>query len=228
MRDISHRPRSILAIAGALVLAATALAAPVLAKEGHAAALDAPVAGGTPGGTKLLIGMTVTVLDEGTTHLVDGTPIYVRLIGPDGSATRAPAQQGAPGHYTARVEVPASGVADIEVGIDGSTDMPLAITGTAVVPGAISARTAQVAPAVTPITPLARASAAAPPVAARPAAAPPAVVPAPQAAATASVAPVLLVAGLVALALLIGGAVVVSRRSRSAGRLPVSDRVREA
>ena len=166
MRNASHRPLAILAIAGALVLAATAPAAPVLAKEGLAAELDAPVAGGTPGGTKLLIGMTVTVLDEGTKHLVDGSPLYVRLIGPDGAATRALAQQGAPGHYTARVEVPASGVADIEVGIDGSTDMPLGITGTAIVPGAITARTAQVAPLVTPITPLAHASAAAPPVAA--------------------------------------------------------------
>ncbi len=111
MRNSSHRSLRVLAIAGALVLAATALAAPALAKEGLAAELDAPVAGGTPGGTKLLIGMTVTVLDEGTRHLVDGSPIYIRLVGPDGAVTRAMAQQGAPGHYTARIEVPASGVA---------------------------------------------------------------------------------------------------------------------
>lgn len=228
MRHASHRPRSILAIAGALVLVTATFAAPVLAKEGLAAELDVPVAGGTPGGTTLLIGMTVTVLDEGTRHLVDGTPIYVRLIGPDGAATRALAQQGAPGHYTARVEVPGSGVADIEVGINGSTDLPLAITGTAVVPGAIAAGTAQVAPIVTRITPVSRASAAAPPVAARPAVAPPAVVPAAQPAASAWVAPILLGAGLVALALLIAGSVVANRRSRSAGRLAVSDRVREA
>ncbi|HEY6569542.1 MAG TPA: hypothetical protein VIZ22_04590 [Candidatus Limnocylindrales bacterium] len=227
MRNPSHRPHRILAIAGALVLGATALAAPVLAKEGMAAELDAPVAGGTPGGTTLLIGMTVTVLYDGTQHLVDGSTLYVGLIGPDGAATRAMAQEGARGHYTARVEVPASGVAGIEVGFDGSTDRPLMITGTAIVPGAITARTAQVAPVVTPITPIARASAG-PPVVAKPAVAPPAVAPTAQPAATPSPAPMVLAAGLVALVLLIAAAVIASRRSRLVAGLPVSDPVREA
>ena len=136
------------AVLAALAIALVGFAAPVLAKESVDAQLEAPIARDTPGGTTLLLGVWVTMTDETGTHDVDGSPVYVRLTGPDGESSAAVAAQGRAGHYTVRVTVPESGVESVEVGIRGSTDLPFNLVGFTIVPGTISAKTAQAAPAI--------------------------------------------------------------------------------
>ena len=132
----------------ATVLALTA-APTALAKEWLEGTLDAPIAMGTPGGTEIIVGITVVAPDHetGEMHPVDGSPIYVRLTGPDGATTRAAATwDRIPGHYTARIAIPEGGARDIEIGIDGTTDMPMMLTSDPFAFGPITARTAQLAP----------------------------------------------------------------------------------
>ncbi|OGO54858.1 MAG: hypothetical protein A2V85_00465 [Chloroflexi bacterium RBG_16_72_14] len=198
-------------LAAILVLAQ---AAPVLAKEGLEARFDAPIARDTPGGTELEVGMRVTVPDGDTVRPVEGSPIYLRLIGPDGSSTWQLGREGrVSGHYTMRILVPAGGVSRVEAGIHGTTDLPITIVGDALVAGGITKGTAQVAPAAAAaLTPLPRASAPAPVTGEAP------VVPAASPAAIGDAAPVpwLLVIGAALLAVLAlgAGAVGVARRGR--------------
>lgn len=162
-----------LAIAVAL-LAAAVVAAPAAAKEFMEATLDAPIAMGTPGGTEILVGMTVSVSEPDGMHPVEGTPVYLKLIGRDGATTRAAgAGDHAAGHYTFRIAIPAGGARGLEVGIHGSSDLPIMLSGADPFTfGGITPRTAQLAPPLAPaITPLPRVAAPVQPVAA-PAAAP--------------------------------------------------------
>jgi hypothetical protein len=183
-----------IALAAILVLAA---AAPALAKEGLEARLDAPIARDTPGGSEIEVGMTVTVPDGDAVHPVEGSPIYLKLFGPDGSTTSQRGRGGrVAGHYTMRILVPVSGVSRVEVGIHGSTDLPITIVGDALVAGGITNATAQLAP---------------PPAAA--------LTPPPAAPADAAPVPWLLVIGVVALAMfgLGAAAMAVARRGRDGG-----------
>jgi len=198
-----------------------AVAAPVAAKENLEARLDAPIALGTPAGTVLLVGVTVTLPDGAVEHPVDGSPIYLRLTGRDGSATWAlGATDGRPGHYVMRIAVPAGGASAAEVGLHGSSDLPIRLVEEPFRAGPVTAGTAQVAPPQVPaLTPFPRASAAV--AATAPAAAPGALAPTPDT----SPAPLVAMGLIVALALVavIGGLLAV-RRGRSAldapGRAP--------
>ncbi len=146
---MDHPPRRLAAatvVVVMLAIALTAFAAPVLAKEGIDAQLEAPIARDTPGGTTLLLGVWVTMTDATGTHDVEGSPVYVRVIGPDGDSSSAVATQSRAGHYTVRVTVPESGVKGVEIGMRGTTDLPFNLVGFTIVPGSISAKTAQVAP----------------------------------------------------------------------------------
>jgi hypothetical protein len=150
------------AVAIALVLAASPTA---LGKEGMQARLDAPIARDAPGGTVLLVGMTVTVADGSVMRSVDGSPIYLRLFGPRGASTWELGRQDGTGrgHYTMRIVVPDGGVSRVEVGIHGTSDLAIEVIGQPVMAGGITGVTAQVAPAPLPaITPWPRASAAPP------------------------------------------------------------------
>jgi hypothetical protein len=163
MRHPTRRPAPLPAVVAALAIALTAFAAPALAKEGLDAQLEAPIARDTPGGTTLLLGVWVTMTDETGTHDVEGSPVYVRLTGPDGASSSAVASQSRAGHYTVRVTVPESGVEAVEVGMRGTTDLPFNLVGFTIVKGPISAKTAQASPAITPgSAPEARASVPAP------------------------------------------------------------------
>jgi hypothetical protein len=163
MQTSIRRTAAVPAMVAALAVVLTAFAAPVLAKEALDAQLEAPIARDTPGGTTLLLGIRLTMTDQTGTHDVDGSPVYVRLIGPDGASSRALATQSRAGHYVARVTVPQSGVRSVEVGMDASTDTPFNLVGFTIVPGSISARTAQVAPPIpAPSAPVARATLPAP------------------------------------------------------------------
>ena len=157
-----------IAVAAAL-LAVALLAAPVAAKEFVEARLDAPIAMGTPGGTEILVGIQVSVSEPDGMHPVEGTPIYLKLIGRDGATTRAAgAADRTPGHYTFRIAIPAGGARDLEIGIHGTSDLPVMLTGDDPFTfGGITARTAQLAPPLAPApTPVARAVAPIAPVAA--------------------------------------------------------------
>ena len=156
-----------IAVAAAL-LAVALLAAPVAAKEFVEARLDAPIAMGTPGGTEILVGIQVSVSEPDGIHPVEGTPMYLRLFGRDGSTTRAAAAADkTPGHYTFRIAIPAGGARDLEIGIHGTSDLPVMLGGDDPFTfGGITARTAQLAPPLAPApTPVARVAAPVAPVA---------------------------------------------------------------
>jgi len=222
------RPRATIAssfLAGLLaVLLLAAAALPALAKEFMQATLDAPIAMGTPGGTEILVGVTVTVPDGDVIHSVEGSPIYLKLVGRDGSFTRASGiPDQTPGHYMMRIVVPGGGARRAEVGIHGTTDLSIMLMADPFAFGGITARTAQVAPALAPpitppITPFPRASTGA---AAGTAAAgsEPAMAAAGTAAPGSGPSPLpSLLAGVVALAAVAGLALAMRRRSRLVAR----------
>lgn len=214
--------RAIVPVAG-LGFAAIAGGSPVVGKEMIAARFDAPIAWATPGGTTLLVGLTVTLAAGDTEDPIEGSPVYLLFNAPDRTTTLAFGREGPAGHYTFRIDVPAGGIRDVEVGIRGNTSLPVSIVGTALVPGGITARTAQVAPAPVPATTrIARATSPAAPAAVPVApalvpAAGPAAVPAaePPNAST----PVPVVVGLVAIALAaVSMTATAVRRARRDGR----------
>ncbi|HEY3336192.1 MAG TPA: hypothetical protein VGK16_13250 [Candidatus Limnocylindrales bacterium] len=161
MRSTVRPLRPAAVIVGTAFVVLWLAAAPVFSKEGMEARLDAPIAMGTPGGTEILVGVSVTVFDQtGAIHPVEGTPVYLRLIGRDGSSTRAAgAADPAPGHYTMRIAIPEGGARDIEIGIHGTSDLAIMVMNEPFVFGGITASTAQVAPPRAPaLTPLPRMS----------------------------------------------------------------------
>ena len=111
-------------------LAAVA-AGPALAKEGFQAFLDAPIGRDTPGGTTLLVGLTVSFPDGSVTHPVEGSPIYLELVGRDGSSVREMGREDTSGHYVVRIDVPPAGISAVEVGVRGTSDLPILLQGTA-------------------------------------------------------------------------------------------------
>ena len=152
----------------AAVLAASAilscLVVPVLGKEFLQARLDAPIALGTPPGTEILVGVTVTApAEDGTIVGVEGSPIQLIVTGRYGTTTRAAgAADGEPGHYTMRITIPDGGAREVEVVMHGTSDLPITLTADPFTFGGVTARTAQVAPPLAPpMTPFPRVSAAA-------------------------------------------------------------------
>jgi hypothetical protein len=125
----------------------TLLATPVAAKQWHEARFDAPIAMDTPGGTEILVGITVTTPTDEGLMLVEGSPIYLELTGRYGDTTRAAAApEGMPGHYTVRIAIPSGGAREAEIGTPGTPDMPMMVMNDPFTFGPITARTAQLAP----------------------------------------------------------------------------------
>jgi hypothetical protein len=157
------RTTRLAAIAAGLLL--LALVAPVAAKEGLVATLDAPIGMGTPAGTVIVVGLTVVGPDEtGNPHPVVGTPIYLRLTGQHGAFTReAAAADRVDGHYLVTIAIPEGGARAVEVGIHGTYDLPIGVEGETLVFGSVTGATAQLAapPASARPTPVAAAPAAA-------------------------------------------------------------------
>ena len=169
----------------------------------------------TPGGTEILVGITVTApSDDGRVPVV-GSPIYLKLTGRDGDTTRAAAAgERTEGHYTVRIAIPAGGAREAEVGIHGTSDLPMMIVSDPFTFGAITARTAQLAPPIaTPNVVRPAASIAAPAPVAAPARHPPRRRPLRSPAILAALA-------IVALAAL--GVAFVARRRHAAGPAPRS------
>jgi hypothetical protein len=193
------RPATHAALAAVLLaIGLTALAGPVLAKEDVQARLDAPVARDTPGGSTLLVGMTVSVPGATGWLPLTGSPVLLRLYSATGATTWALGTETTPGHYVMHIVVPAGGVAELQVAMHGTSDLPIGVMGTDLVVGGISPSTAQLAPSTAAIAPGA---------AAEPSAAP----------APAPLAGILLVVAVGLLGLL--AALSIIRRSRGPGRL---------
>lgn len=231
MRTLNRRTTTRLgtvpALLAALALAAVA-AGPALAKEGFQAFLDAPIGRDTPGGTTLLVGVSVIFPEGSVAHPVEGSPLYLELVGRDGSSVREMGREDKSGHYVVRIEVPPAGVGSVQIGVRGTSDLPIELLGLTLVPGGIDAQTAQAAPPLAPAaTPLARASVAPPAVA-------PAVVPATTPASAPAAAPstltIVLLVGAGAFAGLLAGiglTLAANRRSRMPGH-PSSEPAHEA
>jgi hypothetical protein len=146
----SRRP----AIAGLIAAGLLAsLAGPALAKDLLRAWFDAPIAFGTPERIEIIVGLTITALDDDA-HPVSGSPIFLRLTGRDGSSTTAlGTETSPPGHYSFRIEVPAGGPRDVEVGLTGATDLQVRIMNAPFAFGPVGRGTAQLAPPTTgPVT----------------------------------------------------------------------------
>jgi hypothetical protein len=212
------RPGAVPALLAALALAAAFAAGPAVAKEGFQAFLDAPIGRDTPGGTTLLVGVSVIFPDGSVTHPVEGSPLYLELVGRDGSSVQEMGREDKSGHYVIRIEVPPAGIASVDVGVRGTSDLPIELLGPALVPGGIDSQTAQAAPALPPApTPFARASVAPPAIA--PVAAP-ALAPSSTPADAPSTPFVVLLVGAAALAGLLAGVglmLAANRRSRLPG-----------
>lgn len=191
----------------------TLLVAPVAAKQWLEARFDAPIAMDTPGGTEILVGITVTAPAEEGINPVVGSPVYLKLTGRYGDTTRAAAAgDRAPGHYTVRIAIPAGGARDAEIGLHGTMDAPMMIMNDPFTFGSITARTAQLAPPLAApdvVQPAASVAAPAPAPVAPPAPAPALPVGA-------------LLAGLVIVGVAALAAALVARRRNSAGPTPRS------
>ena len=207
------RAVAVLAAATALLLIAVV---PAAAKEFLQARLEAPISFDSPPGAELQVAVLVTLPDGGENHPVDGSPIALRLYGPDGDSTEAPGITGsAPGRYVMRIEVPAGGARRLEVFLRGSSDLPIMLTEDPFTFKPMGNGTAQLWPAPVAAAPRAPVAVATP--ATRPAPQPqpqPVATPAPPAEAAPWLVPLLAVAGLAVLAL---GVVAAFGRSRSRG-----------
>jgi hypothetical protein len=142
------------------LLAALTLALPVAAKEGAEAKLDTALPRDAEPGSTIEVGWSVFALsDDGTQEPIQGSPVYLRLVGPDGTSatevlgTETPAGSG---HYTAAIQVPAGGIGEVIVGMIGEacdadggcqrSDLVFPLTDDPLVRGAAPVAPAPVAP----------------------------------------------------------------------------------
>ena len=113
-----HRPLiAVLAALTALLLGASM----VLAKEGATVALTDPIPRDADPGSTITVEFTVMVPGENGPTPMIGSPVFVRLVAPDGSTTESfgTEETGRPGTYRADVAVPAGGIASAEFGLRG-------------------------------------------------------------------------------------------------------------
>jgi hypothetical protein len=119
---MSRRTAALSAIVG--LVTAVSLALPVLAKEGAEAKLDTALPRDAEPGSTVKVGWSVFEIDGDTTHPIHGSPIYIRLVGPDGTSTTEVMGTEVPrgsGHYTASIEVPKGGIGEVIVGMVGES-----------------------------------------------------------------------------------------------------------
>jgi len=117
-----------IAILVAAVVVALAVAAPfALAKgeSGGLVTLAAPIPRDAEPGSSLTVTFKVTVPDEnGHPRPVTGSPIVLKLTGPDGTTTEGMGfERGTPGTYVANIRVPSSGIQSAIFGMRGTGTM---------------------------------------------------------------------------------------------------------
>lgn len=119
---MSRRTSAVSAIVG--LVTAFSLGLPVLAKEGAEAKLDTALPRDAEPGSTIKVGWSVFSIDGDETNPIYGSPVYIRLVGPDGTSvtevmgTEMP--QGS-GHYTASIQVPEGGIGKVIVGMVGES-----------------------------------------------------------------------------------------------------------
>ena len=109
---------SLLALLGALALAA----APALAKEGAEAKLDTAIPRDAEPGSTIEVGWSVFSIFDDKEEPVVGSPVYIRLVAPDGTTSTEVMGTELPsgsGHYVASIDVPAGGIGEVIVGMVG-------------------------------------------------------------------------------------------------------------
>jgi hypothetical protein len=107
------------------LVAALSLAGLALAKEGGIVTLAAPIPRDAEPGSTLTVEFTVMVPGENRMTPVQGSPMVLKLIGPDGATTEAMGhERGTPGTYVAVIKVPASGIASAAFGLRGTGLLP--------------------------------------------------------------------------------------------------------
>lgn len=110
---------AVIALVGIIALAA----APALAKEGAEAKLDTAIPRDAEPGSTIDVGWSVfSTFEDGRQEPIYGSPVYIRLVAPDGQASTEVAGTEKPsgsGHYMASIEVPAGGIGEVIVGMVG-------------------------------------------------------------------------------------------------------------
>ncbi len=137
------RALAVLVAVGALLLC---VVAPAAAKEFLEARLEAPISFQSPPGGELEVAVVLTVPDGDVEHLVDGSPLWLRLIGPDGDTTEAPGTMAAAGRYVMHIDVPDGGPQRLELYLRGAEGFPIFLTEDPFTFRPIGAGTAQLAP----------------------------------------------------------------------------------
>jgi hypothetical protein len=97
-------------------------AAPALAKEGAEAKLDTAIPRDAEPGSTIDVGWSVFSIVDGNEQPIHGSPVFIRLVAPDGRSSTEVAGTETPsgsGHYTASIEVPAGGIGEVIVGMVG-------------------------------------------------------------------------------------------------------------
>lgn len=114
-------------LATATVIAAVlvvAFAGSAAAKGDAMAELDAPIPPDADPGTELEVGWRAWTPDGGTEWPFAGSPIFIRLISTDGTASTEVLGTENPrgsGHYLATISVPPGGVGRVEIGLLGES-----------------------------------------------------------------------------------------------------------
>jgi len=150
----TSRPARVLAAIAVGVLLILPAALPAAAKEFLQARLEAPISFDSPPGAELLVAVVVTVPEGLEEHLVEGSPIWLRLTGPRGDVTEAPGVTGSsPGRYEMRIKVPEGGPRQFELFIRGGGELPIFLEEDPFTFRPIGPGTAQLAPARVTTTP---------------------------------------------------------------------------
>jgi hypothetical protein len=109
------------AAAVAVALAASLLVASASAKEGVVARVLTPIDREAAPRTRVTVGWTLTLVENGKRRPFGGGYAFVRLVGRGGSSSpRVYGTNPGPGRYRATVRVPRGGVARVIFGIMGS------------------------------------------------------------------------------------------------------------
>jgi hypothetical protein len=118
---VSRRSRTcspLIALLGILTLAV----APASAKEGAEAKLDTAIPRDAEPGSTIDVGWSVFFVADGKQEPVDGSPVYIRLVAPDGTSSTEMMGTETPsgsGHYVATIQVPGGGIGEVIVGMVG-------------------------------------------------------------------------------------------------------------
>jgi hypothetical protein len=105
-------------------VAALLIVGPTLAKEGAEANLDTVLPRDAQPGSTIDVGWSVMQIENDQSVPMSGSPVYIRLVGPDGtSATEVMGTEvpSGSGHYTASIQVPTGGIAEVLVGMRGES-----------------------------------------------------------------------------------------------------------